>query len=262
MQLNYNMNQARAVLGVLADSRLSHTESKIAHGLIPVGAGVAKVIGSNDQIRLASPQTATVTFDGDLVAANEINMTVNGEAMAAVTYAVSHDDTMDAIIAELITLPTVLRATLTDAVNNRQITIVSVGDAILVEDAEVTLGGGQAATAVAYVLTVREFEGIARRTLAMEDPDLPGVAGPANYSDLALVNVLRRGAIFVNFETAFDPDVDALFMRYLPGGAGTAVGSFRNDNAGGQAIDLSALPIVVRESVGAPGLAVVELNLP
>ena len=259
MQLNYPVNQAHAMVGMLADSRVKHTESMIAIGRIPVGSALAKVIGSDDKVRVASPQTATVTFAGDLVADNEIDMTVNGEAMATVTFAVNHNDTMDAIVTALEALPTVRRATLTDAVNNRQITIVSVNDPIVVEDAEVTLGAGQVAITVAYVINAREFFGLAQISHTIEDADLPNVAGRASYPENALVNSLTQGALHCLFETPFDPDTDNLFMRYI----GNGRGNFRNDNAGGDAIDLSALPLRVRTTVTAPDtIGVIEINLP
>ena len=51
MQTNYDINQSGGMLGMLADSRVKHTEAMIASTALTVGMGVVKVAGKDDQVK-------------------------------------------------------------------------------------------------------------------------------------------------------------------------------------------------------------------
>lgn len=93
----------------------------------------------------------TITFGGDLVTSNVINGKINGVAITAVTFTTDHDNTMDLLVAELESHPAVASASLTDAVNNRQVTIVATDpdNVFVLSDWAVTGGAGQASTTTA-----------------------------------------------------------------------------------------------------------------
>jgi hypothetical protein len=93
---------------------------------------------------------ATITFDGDLITANKVNGSINGAPIAEVTFDTDHDTTMDAIVAALEDLISVGSVSLTDATNNRQITIIAKDPdgMFILHDWAVTEGSGQAAVAV------------------------------------------------------------------------------------------------------------------
>lgn len=95
----------------------------------------------------------TLTLAGDLVSLNVVNGYVNSIAMAPVTYATSHTNTMNLLKAAIEAIPGVATVTLTDAVNNRQLTIVmdNQEESISLLGWVVTLGAGQTTITAAEV---------------------------------------------------------------------------------------------------------------
>lgn len=65
----------------------------------------------------------TITLDADFVASNVINGRVNGVAIAQITWVDTHDNMMDAVAAAILALASVDSVSLTDATNNRQLTV-------------------------------------------------------------------------------------------------------------------------------------------
>lgn len=88
-----------------------------------------------------------ITYSADFVASNVINITVDGEAMAPVTYATSHAATFAAVLVALALLDTV--DSVTGNATTRVITIITTDQT---EDTTtsgvVTLGASQATTTV------------------------------------------------------------------------------------------------------------------
>lgn len=162
-QQSYNIDQNAAMLGMLADSQFKHTESMIASEVIPVGRGVTKVVGEDDQIQLPD-------------------------------------------------------------------------------------------------VTDNDFYGVAHRTQALEG-GLPNTDVEPSYPIKSLVNTLRRGGVWVYFETAFDPDSDTLYMRAVAGGAGELPGQFRNDADGGEAVAVAG-NVEVKTTLAAAGLGILQINKP
>lgn len=164
-QTNYSINQAAAMLGMLADSRVKHTESMICSENMPIGRGAVKVVGEDDQVQLPD--------------------------------------------------------------------------------------------ATDYILF-----GVVQHSHALEG-GLPGGTTPVQYPTNKPANILRKGAIYVHFETAFDPDTDTLYVRTGAGGAGEEPGQFLNTGtpASGTAAAVTG-DIAVRTTLAAAGLGILELNLP
>lgn len=95
---------------------------------------------------------ATITFSADLVISNTINGRVNGVAIAQVTFSTDHDTTMDLIVAALEALDAVDSCVLTDASNNRQITVYAADQesVFFLSDWVVAAGGSQATVTLAH----------------------------------------------------------------------------------------------------------------
>lgn len=94
---------------------------------------------------------ATITFDADLVTANEVDGAINGVAISTVTFDTDHDTTMEALVAAIEALDSVASASLTDATNNRQVTVIAADpEGLLVLSGwAVTSGATQAGTTTA-----------------------------------------------------------------------------------------------------------------
>lgn len=94
-------------------------------------------------------QTQTITFSDEFVASNNITMTVNGEDVD-VTYAVSHDNTMDLLIAAIEAIDGV-DSCADGGAGSKVLTIVSDtnGEDVTIADVEVTGGASQPTAEVA-----------------------------------------------------------------------------------------------------------------
>jgi hypothetical protein len=216
MQLTYGLEHAIGSVGMLADTSFKHTESMIAAEALPFGRGVMRVPGTHNQIRLPKANYSTLVVSADLVASNSTVVTVGGVSTSAVVYATNHATTMAAIVTAIAGLSTVVKASL-DASNNRLIHIwtkASVNDA-----AAVTTGGtSQPTWTNTASFNANDFYGIVQETKRLEG-GLPNTDNAGEYGINSLVNTLRRGQIFVQFETAFNPDKDTLYIRHTANGA-------------------------------------------
>lgn len=94
---------------------------------------------------------ATITFDADLVTSNTINGRINGVAIAEVTFLTDHDTTMDLLVTALEALASVNSVSLTDATDNRQLTVYALDEeaVFVLSEWVVAAGGGQAGTTTA-----------------------------------------------------------------------------------------------------------------
>lgn len=260
-QLSYPINQNEAVLGMLADSAYKHTDSKIAKGAIPVGSGVAKVFGKDDQARLPAANQGVLLFAGDFITSNVIDLDINGVAITSVTFASDHDTTAELLRVEIEANADVVTCVLDpDDATNKTFIVTGVDETtIAITGILVTLGSTQ--TTGTFTIGTRDsLYGIAHWTQALEG-GLPNVEATPEYADKALVNTLRRGSVWVWFETAFDLDSDTLYCRFIDGGTGKAIGQFRNDADSATAFAVAG-NFQVRKTLSAAGLGVIELNKP
>lgn len=97
-------------------------------------------------------QAQTITLDADFVAANVMDMTIDGTAMTSVTWNASHDQTMQDVCTQLTTdFPTKIATAACPGAGSRVITVTGYTNGTDVEIAGVliTLGVSQAAAVVA-----------------------------------------------------------------------------------------------------------------
>ena len=258
-QTAYNINQAEAILGMLADCSFKHTESMINNDAeaLPVGRAVMRVPATEDQVRLVRPNYGTLTVSADLDATSSSIITVNAVATTATVYASSHAATMAAIVVKVLALSTVAKAWL-DTTNNKIIHIVSKAAANVSSGATTVTAQTWAAGTTTFIAT--DFFGIAQLSHHLE-AGLPGTDSDATYPVEGLVNVLRQGRIWVNFETAFDPDKDTLYVRNIVD-TGKYIGQFGNVADSAKCVSLAGLPIRVLDILTAAGMGRIEINLP
>jgi hypothetical protein len=150
-------------------------------------------------------QTATLTFDADLVSLNSVAITVDGSAIAGspVVFDTSHAATMALIVTALEAESTVLSATLSAA---RVITIVYSDYTTHTAAATVTLGASQAG--VTFATTV-----------------------PASTS-LALGAPVLNGTLDNQYKTAYVDSTPVGVAIYVSGSEQAANGTVQYDNYG------------------------------
>ncbi len=196
MQTSYNPEMAVAQIGQLADTRNRNVESAIAMTAIPFGRAVA--LSNNpdtpNSVRLPRRTVGLLVFSADLIASNVVNGSVNGEAIDPVTYASSHDATMDAVVAAIAALDGVKRAELDESDTDSRTIAIEVLDAdIVLASWAVTLGSSQATIATATTGAYERIRGISTFTHTKENPG----TGGAEYAIGDAVNILTQGSIWV-----------------------------------------------------------------
>lgn len=260
-QTSYNINQGAAILGMLADSGFKHTEGKVAKGAIPVGRGVCKVIGKDDQVRLPAANQGSLVFDADFVTDNDIDLKINGVAITTVEFDTDHDTTVAALATEIASNADVDAAVVDPADTDSRTIVVTGVDETIIEITDVAVTNGASQAGGTWTNGTRDtLYGVAQLTQILES-GLPGEDTDPEYADEDVVNVLRRGSIYVTFETAFDPDSDTLYCRFIAGGATELIGQFRNDTDSGKAFAVSG-NVQVKSTLTSGGLGIVELNRP
>lgn len=260
MQTVYNSEHAVASAGMLADTSFKFTESMLASEKIPFGRGLMRTPGSSNRVRLPRANYSTLVVSADLIASNSTTVTIGGKETDAVVFATDHATTMAAIVTAIAGLSTVVKAFL-DASDNKVIHIITnipVNDA----EADTTDGASQPTWTNTASFIASDFYGIAQETKRLEG-SLPGIDNVGEYGVNSMVNVLRRGNIWVYFETAFNPDKDTLYMRYTEGDDDDElIGNFRNDADSGKAVSLAGLPIKVKTFLTGAGYGIIDVNLP
>ena len=258
-QLTYE-NQAAAIRGMLAsDTENRSVESMVAKEIIPVGVGVSKVIGKDGQVRLPSANQGSLDFAGDLVTSNVINLKVNGSAISPVTFLTDHATTMGLIAAAIALKTTYVSAATVGTA--RQIVVKGLDDVdVLITDIVVTAGATQ--TTGAFTQGTRDnLYGLALLTQILEG-GLPGSNEVPSYAANDVVNTVIKGSVYCYFETAFNPDIDTLYLRFLAGSAATELpGNFRNTADSGKAIAVTG-NVKVKQTISVAGIAIVEVNKP
>lgn len=197
MQTTYPTGMPIAQIGQIADLRMSRNiESYAALETIPFGYAVAM---SNDPdkpntVRLPRRTVAVITLSANLIASNVVNGKVGGAAITAVTYASSHDATMDALVAAIEALATVKRAQLGDEDGDNRVILVEVTDtAAVLADWAVTLGSSQATVTITYSAASERIVGVSVFTHTIPQ----NLSGVASYTVGDAVNVMTKGAIWV-----------------------------------------------------------------
>lgn len=254
---NFLMNVA-ASAGQLYDIGFNNVLTPVAAlENIPIGLGVAKVIGSDYQVRLPHQDIAAVVQSTALTAGNITTVTLNGIALTPVSYAVSNAATMNAIAALIAAQPNIASASY-DGFSTININAIQ-GAAISVT---FVTASGSAVTWVTNYSNDNVFYGVdlyIQNHANLLGPQ--GSAGGQPYYQGDAVPCLTRGRVWVTPENTVTSD-SQVYWRIVPTLANPQVGSFRGDSDGGNAILLS--PGIIRWLVGASagGLAVLDINQP
>jgi len=243
-QTAYNILMGQSFAGMKADARFDVVESALAFLAVNFGRAVASEAGEAD-VHMPVRDKGVLTFAGsDFVASNQITATINGVAAAMVPYTVDHATTATNLLAAITAHPAVTGATKDGT--GKIFTIESKGVASTL--AAVVIGGSTQPAATAEYLTAMDevFRGIALHRHMQN-----GVTPNAAYSKNDVVDVLRRGKAWVETSVAVTADDDAYVD--MAGGIGKFTNVSSNNLATGGKF---------RSTVGAAGLATVEINLP
>lgn len=259
-QTSYGPLMDVASAGLVADCGFNNVLSPRAAEQMVIGVGVAKVGGTDYQVRYPHQNLSTLVFDGDLVASNVVNGDVNGVAISPVTFSGDHATTMGLLATEIASFDGVASATVGGS-GDRTITVVADEDAVAVylENFVVTLGSGQAGATESNTSSDTLY-GVALRTQNKENLySANGSNGPAPYYLGDCVSMLSKGRVYVEVEDTLDSD-DDVYVRFYPNSTRTQLGAFRSDSDSGTA--LACADCVWRKGAAAGGLAVLEINKP
>lgn len=259
-QLTYGFLMDIASEGLLADCGFKNSISPRAFADIPIGRGVAKVVGEDYAVRLPAQNQSVVTLSADLVASNSIAVSVNDVDLTPIVFAVDHATTMAAIAAAIAAQPNIDTAVVSGA-TNRVITITAEqGEVAIVNSFVVTLGASQA-TATIVNGTQDSLYGVALRIHNKSNLLAPntGSDGPAPYFEGEPVSMLTKGRVYVLVDGDVTSD-DPVYCRFVAGAGDKLIGRFRADDDSGTA--LLVPDAVWRVGASAGGLAVLEINKP
>jgi len=258
-QLTYGFLMDIASEGLLADCGFKNCLSPRAYAEIPVGRGVAKVVGEDYAVRMFAQNQSVIVLDGDLVTSNSVAVSVNGIALTPIVFAVDHDTTMGVIAAAILAEPNIASSVVSDA-NNRTITVIAdQGEVAIVNSFVVTLGAGQA-TATITNGTQDSFYGVALRIQNKANLlTATGSNGSAPYYATDTVSLLTKGRVYVYVDQDVTSD-DPVYVRFVAGTGDSLIGRFRKDADTGEAFLVPDARYTVGASDG--GLAVLEINMP
>lgn len=189
-------------------------------------------VGDAISLHTFKNDVAKIVFDADFVTDNDINMNVNGVAMAEVPFNTDHDTTGVDLVNALNAMTGVEAVLdLVDA-TNRTFYIRTKGATALIADLAVTNGATQATGTVTYT-TGQVFLGI-----TMNSANAPGL-----YEFQDAVNVVAKRQLSASCGTACNANSKAY--------VGTN-GLLANSGI--------AIPVVFRETLAAAGVPVVEVT--
>jgi hypothetical protein len=227
---------------------------------IPVGLGVAKVIGQDMQVRLPHQDIVAVSESIALVALNSTVVTLNGIALPPVVFTTSNAVTLGLIAAQIAAQPNIA-----SAVSNGTDTItIQASQGFAVTAVFVTTAGATQPVWTDTFTNDNVFYGVAlyiQNKMNLYGPQ--GSNGGAPYIIGDAVPVMTRGRVWVTVEVGATVTSDSpVFWRMIPTLANPQVGGFRGDSDGGNCILLS--PGIIRWITSATGgnLAVLDINQP
>lgn len=258
-QLSYNFLMNVGSAGELYDIGFNNVLTPVsAVQDIPVGLGVAKVIGSDYQVRLPHMNVSTSVVSTALIAANSTVATVNGIALTPIVFATNNATTLAAIAAAI-----AARDGVASAVSNGTDTITVTaeqGDAVTVS-LVTTLGASQP-TWTTTASTQDIFYGVALYIQNKQNLLGPqGSNGSAPYYVGDPVSTLTRGRVWVTVENTVSSDTP-VYWRVKPTVSFPQVGGFRSDSDSGNAILLSSSQVRWILGATAGNLAVLDINQP
>jgi len=249
-QTVYNINSDRYTLGQFADSGYKHVKSYLPASDIKFGRGVSMAQGDTSKVRTPLYNKVTLTYAGDFITDNVINVTVNGTAITQ-NFSVDQATTMAALVAKIHAL-----ANITASSAARVITILGTDVNVVLTSLSIT-GGVSQTTSTVVELTSDSILGIAVKDDTLEQD----VNGNVLYkaASLDMVATCTRGTIVVYTEQAVTP-LDPVYLRYKADGTGKEVGQFRKDADTSKAVLLTNVKF--NSSTSGAGLVELEINNP
>lgn len=259
-QTSYNFLMAQASsAGQIYDLGFNNVLSPVTPiETIPIGLGVAKVIGQDMQVRLPHVDIVSVTESIAMVTGNSTIATINGIALTAVPYTTSNAVTLGLLAAAIAAQPFIA-----SAVSNGTDTItINAQQGFAVTASFVTTGGISQPTWTPIYSNDNVFYGVdlyIQNKMNLLGPQ--GSAGGSPYFPGDAVPCMTRGRVWVTVENTVTSD-SPVYWRIAPTFANPQVGGFRSDSDSGNAILLGSN--IVRWILGATAgnLAVLEINQP
>lgn len=258
-QTSYPLYMTVGSAGQLYDLSFNNVFSPVTPlNNIPMGIGVAKVIGQDMQVRLPWEDIVSVQASTALIASNSTTVTLNGIALTPVVYASSNAATLNAIAALI-----AAQDGIASAVSNGTDTITITADQGLPVTATfATTGGVGQPTWTSTYTNDNVFYGIALYIQNKQNLLGPqGSLGGSPYYPGDPVPVLTRGQVYVTTENQMTSD-SPVYWRIKPTLSNPQVGGFRSDSDGGNAILLPNTQIRCIIGASAGGLAVLDINQP
>lgn len=258
-QTSYPLYMTVGSAGQLYDLSFNNVFSPVsAVNNIPMGVGVAKIVGQDMQVQLPFENIVAVQASTSLVSGNSTIVTLNGIALTPVVYATSNAATLTAIAALI-----AAQDGIASAVSNGTDTITITADAGLpVLATFATTGGAGQPTWTSTYTNNLVFYGIALYIQNKQNLLGPqGSAGGSPYYPGDPVPVLTRGQVYVTTENQMTSD-SPIYWRIKPSLSFPQVGGFRSDSDGGNAILLPSTQIRCIIGASAGGLAVLDINQP
>ena len=242
-----NMDQALAGLQIGLSARV---DSRIAQEDINFGYPVMAYSGDENKCYKAHQDQSVVTISAPLVAADTLNITINGNAFAQ-TYATSSDATMTAMRNAINADPAMIAlgvvASLTGASGFLTITLRAKGVDFTVT-CSVTHGGGGTANATHAETTWASFLGVA---LFAQRSGRDYGAGNSKYARYDAVNIMNFGRIWVPVSSTGN-DLDAAYVVFA---SGANQNTFSNASAGNKSTNGYLL-----SNKNTQGLAILEVR--
>ena len=258
-QTSYNFFMSVGSAGELYDIGFINVLTPVAAvEQIPVGLGVAKVIGQDYQVRLPHEDIVAVVASTALVASNSTVVTLNGIALTPVVYGVSNAATLTAIAA-LIAAQDFIASAVSNGTDT--ITITAEQGYAVTATFVTTLGVGQPTWTSTYT-NDNVFYGVAM--YIQNKMNLLGAQGSNGASPYLVgdpVSTLTRGRIWVKVEATVTSD-SPVYWRFKATLANPQVGGFRGDDDSGTAMLLSSNQVRWIQGATAGNLAVLEINQP
>ena len=244
--------------GELYDLGFNNVLTPVAIESIPIGLGVAKVIGQDMQVRLPHQDIVAVQASGALIASNSTVVTLNGIALAPVVYATSNAATLLAIAALIAAQPFIA-----SAVSNGTDTItINAQQGYAVSATFVTTLGASQATWTSTYSDDNVFYGVAlyiQNKMNLLGPQ--GSAGGAPYFQGDAVACLDRGRVWIQVEADMTSD-SPVYWRFKPTLSFPQVGGFRGDSDSGNCLLIPSTQARWITSATAGNLAVLDINQP
>lgn len=250
-QTNYQLNTNIGDEGLIGDNGYNNVMSYSAQSQkIPFGRAVLQGF-SGTSCFLPLANAATVLFDADFVASNEVTFTFGGNTVE-VDFDSDQATTVTAIVDAINDLEGYAASATDVGGDNRTIVVVNENGILGTLTAVVTGGASQAGSTVTPLTTV-PFAGITVKTHVNEQT----IDGNTDYKLTKAVNVLTQGRIYVRPETDL---VIGASLFYRTAGNANDIGRIRTDSDGGDATSLSNARVVTPCSADEIGM--IEINLP